>query len=126
MDWTFIITDILTDYIYVLTDVRTRAPITAHVSRIIFFQDSKYEVTAPLLKQSVYYSLGNEIIEFTNIKLDEYSNDYLLCTKWLGIEEPTWENLIDMSKYASLVQKFLSSHQDKSLVRKLTKSLKFE
>jgi hypothetical protein len=120
--WTgpFRVSDILTDYILELTDIRTKAITQAHVSRVTVFADSSYETTAPLLAQSIYYSTGNEVVKFSNIRRNIYTDEFELETVWLGVEDSTWENAVNMSQDApTLVQKFFNQHQNNKLVKQM-------
>jgi hypothetical protein len=121
------VSDILTEYILELTDIRTQAVTQAHISRVIRFADASYEVTAPVLSQSIYYSTGNEVIKFLDIRQNVYTDEFELSTEWLGVEDPTWESAITMSQDApTLVQKFIDQRKNNQLVKCMIKTLNFE
>jgi hypothetical protein len=124
--WTgpFQISDVLTDYLLNLTHVRTGSSTVAHISRVLKFADASYEVEAPVLHQSVFYSIGNEVVEFTNARQDPISDEWQVLTTWLGVEDATWEPAEVMAKDATtLLQKFIDSNKKNKQVLRMVKAL---
>jgi hypothetical protein len=104
---------LLTEHILELKDVRTGTTTNAHISRVHKFADNLYEVDAPVLSQSVYYSVGNEVVTFKEARLNEFTDIWELLTEWLGVEVDTWEPAAGMAQDApSLVRKFCDANKN--------------
>jgi hypothetical protein len=113
--WTgpYSVSNLLTEHILELKDVRTGTTTNAHISRVHKFADNLYEVDAPVLSQSVYYSVGNEVVTFKEARLNEFTDIWELLTEWLGVEVDTWEPAAGMAQDApSLVRKFCDANKN--------------
>jgi hypothetical protein len=78
----------------------------------------------PTLSQSVFYAIGNEVVKFTEVRLNEFSEEWELLTTWLGVEDPTWEPATNMAQdVPTLFHNFCTKQKKDIDVQRMIKSL---
>ena len=107
----------ITDWIFVVEDLRDGAVSTHHISRLKLFAASDLMVTQDLLDHIAYVEGGHIVEELRDCKFNKPLKVWTILVKWMGLGEieNTWEPLPNLLEdVPHLVRAFVRDHMGKS------------
>jgi Chromo (CHRromatin Organisation MOdifier) domain len=111
------------DYVIVVENLLTNKLKAAHASRLRFYKDKELNVTAELTQAAEHNDHQLYVVaKILNARYNEQEMFHDLLVAWRGfpVGEATWEPYSGMAVDVSgMVAKFMESHEDIDMVRKM-------
>ncbi len=89
------IIEALSDWVYIVEDLRDRRRSTHHISRLKLFATADLHVSQDLLDHVAYVEGGHVVEALLDCKYDRQAKEWQILVKWMGIDEfeNSWEPL---------------------------------
>jgi len=99
------ITEVVSDWVFIVEDLRDGALSTHHASRLKFFAAKDLLVTQDLKDHIAYVEGGHLLEEMLGCRYDRATKQWLIQIKWLGLDmvEASWEPAVDIATDAPKV-----------------------
>ncbi|KAH9110642.1 hypothetical protein LEN26_013681, partial [Aphanomyces euteiches] len=107
------IVEALSDWVFVVEDLRDKQQTTHHASRLKIFAPSSLNVTQDLLDHIAYVEGGHIVETLLDCKFDRDSKRWTVLVKWLGLDiiENSWEPLdVMIEDVPKLVHRFIETN----------------
>jgi hypothetical protein len=117
------VASVKSDYMFVIENLLTKEHKAAHATRLRLFNDKELNVTAQLSQAAEYND--HQIYVVSKILYERYNEQEMfheLLIAWRGfpVEEATWQHYLVMAMdVPDMVAKFMESHEDIVMVRKM-------
>ncbi len=114
----------ITDWIFVVEDLRNGKQSTHHVSRLKLFAAKDLLVTQDLLDHVAYVEGGHIVEELRDCRFDKVQKHWTILVKWMGLSEAetTWEPVMNLIEdVPSLVRAFILARGEEANVREMAR-----
>jgi len=93
------ITEVVSDWVFIVEDLRDGALSTHHASRLKFFAAKDLLVTQELKDHIAYVEGGHLLEEMLGCRYDRATKQWQIKIKWLGLDlvEASWEPAVDIA-----------------------------
>ena len=116
----------LSEHLYDVEDLLTKAVSSIHSSRLRFYHDASLEVSADLHEHLSHQNQGYEVRALQQLAFNAEDKIFLVLVSWKGFEEAddTWEPLLSLHEdIPQEVLTFLGKVSDRSLAARARASL---
>lgn len=107
----------ITDWVFVVEDLRNGVLSEHHISRLKFYAASDLNVTQALMDHIAYVEGGHIVEELRDCKFDKMSKAWTILVKWRGLAEleNSWEPLTNLVEDVPvMVRTYVRDHIGKS------------
>jgi hypothetical protein len=114
----------ITDWIFMVEDLRDSKQSIHHVSRLKLFAAKDLLVTQDLLDHVAYVEGGHIVEELRDCRFDKGTKQWTILVKWMGLSEAgtTWEPVANLvADVPVLVRNFVRARETEANVREMAR-----
>ena len=121
------IVEVLSDWVFVVEDLRDGSRSTHHASRMKHYAAAAADVTQDLLDHVAYVEGGHLVEELRDCRFNRTTKRWDILVKWMGLDEleTSWEPASDIAEdVPALVQAYIKANiKESSNVKKMATAL---